>query len=145
MVNGTVTFRNNEIVNVANGMFIGSDGVRLYNNVFYDAGTAFNIYLFAAYDVQSINNAVCWTNGSVRGISGSGGTISNNFTGSGASAGFVSLPTGSGGATNHVSITNAGDFRLKAGSPLMGTGTSLSPAFPNRDGVARPRWNIGAY
>ena len=131
-----ITTRNSIFVNIDNGFFVSGNGVKFYNNTFYNAGyQQGSPTVFAGYDVVFVNNIVYYSTGGSFIFGSSAGQVSNNYDG--GAPGFLN---GSGG------FNRASDFGINSSSPAKGAGATLSPVFADYNGFARTDpWAIGAF
>lgn len=152
------TIRNNVIANCRRGIQYSSDGVQpvvngfIYNNTIYgtyvDAGLAVNCqsncevknnFVFGgAGDPQAQISANCVSDYNAH-DTGYKGWISN-------SEGSHTKSLTNQEALNAVVDATAGNFHLKAGSPLIGAGQEQATFNNDIAGATRtPPWDIGAY
>jgi parallel beta-helix repeat protein len=141
---------NNVIIDSPGGILVGhsanDSGNQVYNNTIY-GNTA---QIPSAYSPSEYNSGIAVVNGS-------GAIVRNNIVwmpGSSMQGLYIS-PTATGTIADHNLFvdpqfvnSSAHDFRLRAGSPAIDKGVSLSPVATDFDGLARPQgvaFDIGAY
>jgi hypothetical protein len=168
------TFRNNVWVNCGVNGFVSIPNVKIYNNLYWRCAFGSSaVYFFNCFraaggiygcpdNLQFVNNVMVMTPGVWTYTSSSGDSTA---TGQMVDYNFVcEVPPGwathgstypeahgyNGGNPGFVNYA-ANNYRLAAGSPLIGKGLNLSSTVGSsldRDGVARPAsgaWDIGPY
>jgi hypothetical protein len=123
---------NNLIYNNYGGLDVSrsSSNDKIYNNSIVNNQGSVGVFLSTGTSASAIQNNIIWQN--------SGGTITNNATGS----------TISNNLTTDPKFLSTIDFHLQSSSSAINTGATLSTVTTDFDGVTRPQgsaYDIGAY
>jgi hypothetical protein len=152
-----VSIRNNLIYNIRGSsgacgikVYDSQDAVSIYNNTISGCPT-FGILVASAPQVLLMNNLVFGNNSSGSQVSLSASSVQCDYNAYGGSWGYSS-PGGSSLSLSATALASTvisaatGDYRLQAGSPVIGKATALS-GFSNDvvNNLRGTAWDIGAY
>lgn len=135
----------------------GARDTRIFNNVVYgipnDGASSVGLFAYAGGNAQLLNNTVYGNAGEglVAEIYASGTTIRNNISFGNAgrdyrNSGAATVAANNLFGVNPMFVDAPRNFRLRAGSPAIRAGMTVTPATRDVDGTARSgASDIGAY